>query len=217
MSVRGCSAHISDNTPEVIIKVVSRGSNTLRAVQMHFEDLQAGTLRSLETDFRCSRVVGKKAARALVEDWDLDLDALTSRIPHLSAVREAPTKLVHKLIFSMPAGTPPDKLLAAVRAFARSEYGPKHRYALALHTDDPNPHVHVVVRAISEEGKRLHIRKATLRNWRMTYARLLRSQMIAAKATRRWTPPKQRATFGFRGMLRPINGPPAVTWSGTRS
>jgi hypothetical protein len=198
--------------PEVIIKVVSRGSNTLRAVQTHFEDLQAGALRSLETDFRCTRIVGKKAARALVEDWDLDLDALTSRVPHLSPVREAPTKLVHKIIFSMPAGTPPHKLLAAVRAFARREYGNRHRYALALHTDDPNPHVHVVVRAISEEGKRLHIRKATLHNWRTAYAHLLRRQTIAAKATRRWTPPKQRASAGFRGMHRPVNGPPAVTW-----
>jgi site-specific recombinase XerC len=81
-----------------------------------------------------------------------------------------------------------------------------------LHTDDPNPHVHVVVRAISEEGKRLHIRKATLHNWRTAYAHLLRRQTIAAKATRRWTPPKQRASAGFRGMHRPVNGPPAVTW-----
>jgi hypothetical protein len=183
---------------------------------MHFEDLQAGTLRSLETDFRYSPVVGKKAVQALVEDWDLDLDALTSRIPHLARVREAPTKLVHKIIFSMPAGTPPDKLLVAVRAFARREYGHKHRYALALHTDDPNPHVHVVVKAISEDGRRLHIRKATLRNWRETYARLLRSQMIAAQATGYALPPKQHAARGFRGMQRPLNGPPAVTWSGTR-
>lgn len=209
--------HISDYTPEVIVKVISRGSNSLRAVQMHFEDLQAGTLRSLETDFCYSPVAGKKAARALVEDWDLDLDVLTSRIPHLARVREAPTKLVHKIIFSMPAGTPPDKLLAAVRAFARREFGPKHRYALALHTDDPNPHIHVVVKAISEEGKRLHIRKATLRNWRKSYARFLLSQMIAAKATRYAAAPKQRARHGIRGMQRPVNGPPAVTWSGTRS
>lgn len=200
------SVRISGHTPEVIIKVVSRGSNTLKAIQLHFEDLQDGKHRALEMDFRCTPVVGKKAARALIEDWDLDLDALTCRIPHLARVRREPTKLVHKIIFSMPAGTPPDKLLAAVRDFARKEYAPKHRYALALHTDEPHPHVHVVVRAINEEGERLNIRKATLRYWRKAYARLLRNHTIAAKATPRAALRKPRTMGGLRGMQRPING-----------
>jgi Relaxase/Mobilisation nuclease domain len=201
------SVPIPDYTPEVIIKVVSRGSNSLEAIRLHFEDLQDGKLRALETDFRCMPVVGKKAARALIEDWDLDLDALTCRIPHLARVRCEPMKLVHKIIFSMPAGTPPDKLLAAVRDFARKEYAPKHRYALALHTDEPHPHVHVVVMAINEEGARLQIRKATLRNWREAYARLLGNHAIAAKATPRAAPRKPRTMDKLRGMQRPINGP----------
>jgi hypothetical protein len=65
----------------------------------------------------------------------------------------------------LPAGTPPNKLLAPVRTFALQEFAPRHRYALALHTDETNPHVHVVVKAVSEEGVRLKIRKATLRHW----------------------------------------------------
>jgi hypothetical protein len=212
------SVHIPGYIPEVIIKVVSRGSNSLKAIQIHFEDLQDGKHRALEMDFRCTPVVGKKAARALIEDWDLDLDALTCRIPHLARVRCEPTKLVHKIIFSMPAGTPPDKLLAAVRDFARKEYAPKHRYALALHTDEPHPHVHVVVRAINEEGERLHIRKATLRNWRKAYARLLRNHAIAAKATPRAAAPRKPRTMGrLRGMQRPIHGPLQGTgWLGVR-
>ena len=69
-------------------------------------------------------------------------------------------------MFSMPAGTPPDKVLAAVKNFAREEFGLKHRYAMVLHTDEPHPHVHMVVKAVSEQGVRLNIRKATLREWR---------------------------------------------------
>jgi hypothetical protein len=212
------SVRIPGHTPEVIIKVVSRGSNSLKAVQLHFEDLQDGKHRALEMDFRCTPVVGKKAARALIiEDWDLDLDALICRIPHLARVRREPTKLVHKIIFSMPAGTPPNKLLAAVRDFARKEYAPKHRYALALHTDEPHPHVHVVVRAINEEGARLQIRKATLRNWRKAYARFLRNHAIAAKATPRAALRKPRTMDRLRGMHRPINGRPRGTaWLGAR-
>lgn len=41
----------------------------------------------------------------------------------------------HKMIFSMPAGTPPEKVLKAVKVFAREEFGARHRYAMVLHTD----------------------------------------------------------------------------------
>jgi type IV secretion system T-DNA border endonuclease VirD2 len=61
----------------------------------------------------------------------------------------------------------------------------KHRYAMVLHIDQPHPHVQVVVKAISEQGVRLYIRKATLREWRTEFARHLRSMGIAANATDR--------------------------------
>lgn len=193
-----------NHIPEVIIKVVSPGSSSLKAIRQHFEDLQNGTHRALETDSLSTPVVGKKAARRLVEDWDLDLDELMCRIPHLARVRREPTKLVHKIIFSMPAGTSPEGLLAAVRDFTRKEYASRHRYALALHTDEPHPHVHVVVKAINEEGARLQIRKATLRKWRKAYARHLRNRGIAAKATQRAVRHKTKMS-GLKGMHRPMN------------
>jgi len=59
----------------------------------------------------------------------------------------------------MPKETPPDKLLRAVRKFSVERFALQHRYAMALHTDQANPHVHVVVKAVSEQGKRLNIRK----------------------------------------------------------
>ena len=92
---------------------------------------------------------------------------------------------MHKMIFSMPAGTPPEKVLAAVKDFAREEFGAKHRYAMVLHTDEPHPHVHMVVRAMGYDGTRLNIRKATLREWRREFARHLREHGVAANATER--------------------------------
>jgi hypothetical protein len=55
-----------------------------------------------------------------------------------------------------------------------------------LHTDEPHPHVHMVVKAVSEQGVRLHIRKATLREWRSEFARHLRELGVAANATPRY-------------------------------
>jgi Relaxase/Mobilisation nuclease domain len=186
--------------PEVVIKVISPGSNHLHAIAQHFRDLDRGENGALETDdgepFR-----GRKAAERLVENWDLDLEATTWRLPYLQPQRRVPPKLVHKILFSMPAGTPPDKLLTAVRAFVLNQFAPTHRYALALHTDDPHPHVHVVVKARSEEGLRLNIRKPMLRRWREQFARHLRALGVAAKATGR-TGLRPRA-IKLKGIYRP--------------
>lgn len=71
------------------------------------------------------------------------------------------------------------------RAFAREQFALKHRYAMVLHTDKDHPHVHLVVKAMGEDGTRLNIRKATLREWRREFARHLREHGIAANATDR--------------------------------
>jgi type IV secretory pathway VirD2 relaxase len=95
-------------------------------------------------------------------------------------------KLVHKVVFSMPAGTPADKVLLATQAFCRERLALKHRYVLALHTDEPHPHVHVIIKAISEQDERLNIRKTTLREWREEFASQLRRVGVAANATPRF-------------------------------
>ncbi len=56
---------------------------------------------------------------------------------------------------------------------------------MVLHTDQKHPHVHLVVKAEheTEPGKRLHIKKAMLRQWREQFAQCLREQGVAANAT----------------------------------
>jgi hypothetical protein len=95
----------------------------------------------------------------------------------------------------MPKGTPPEKLLVASRDFAREQFALKHCYALAMHTDQDHPRVHLVVRAVSEDGKRLNIRKATLREWRGLFAQHLRAHGIAANATERAVRGQTQSSF----------------------
>jgi hypothetical protein len=123
----------------------------------------------------------------LLEDWNLDLDAKrpTADLKPCWGKEKRQPKLVQKILFSMPAGTPPKKVLAAVKNFAQEEFGAKHRYAMVLHTDEPHPHVHMVVRSMGYDGRRLRIRKDTLRDWRREFARHLRDQGVAANATER--------------------------------
>src|SRR3954447_25624162 len=68
---------------------------------------------------------------------------------------------------------------------ALNEWALQHRYAMTLHTDDEHRHVHVVLKAVSEQGVRLNIRKSTLRSWRAGFAANLRELGVDANATER--------------------------------
>jgi len=169
--------------PEAVVKVLPRDSNDLKAVGKHLDYIGRYGKLELETDDG-DRLSGR-AGRALLDDWDLDIDDVR-RQASLAATkgRKAP-KLVHKLMFSMPPGTPSGKVLGAVRNFAREEFWGQHRYALTLHTNEPHPHVHLVLKAVSEKGVRLNIKKATLRHWRSEFARNLWLLGVEANATER--------------------------------
>jgi Relaxase/Mobilisation nuclease domain len=169
--------------PEVMVKVLPKDSNNLRSVGRHLDYIGRYGKLELETDDG-ERVQGKDAGQQLLEDWDLDLDE-HRKDARLASVTGRSPKLVHKIMLSMPPGTPPKGVLEAVRNFAREEFALKHRYALVLHTDEPHPHVHLVVKAVSEQGVRLNISPATLREWRREFAKHLRQEGIAANATER--------------------------------
>jgi hypothetical protein len=170
--------------PEAVVKVLSRDSNKLASVGKHVNYIGRHGELDLETDDG-EQLRGKDLGRQLIEDWDLDVDE-HRRVPDLGAASgRVKPKLVHKLMLSMPPGTAPQGVVGAARNFLREEFALKHRYAFVLHTDEPHPHVHAMVKAVSEQGVRLHIKKATLREWRSEFARHLRNQGIEANATER--------------------------------
>ena len=170
-------------TPEAVVKALPRASNDLKAVGKHLDYIGRNGTLELETDDgdRLSGRIGKD----LLDDWDLDIDDVRRQATLAPTIGRQPPKLVHKLMFSMPPGTPPDKVLGAVRDFAREEFWGQHRYAFVLHTDEAHPHVHLVLKAVNEQGVRLNIKKATLRQWRSEFARNLRMLGVEANATER--------------------------------
>jgi hypothetical protein len=169
--------------PEAVVKVLPRDSNDLKAAGKHLDYI--GRYGKLELEGDGGDHLQGRIGNALLEDWDLDLDNVR-RQSGLAAVNgRKPAKLIHKLMFSMPPGTPPEKVLGAVRNLAREQFALQHRYAFVLHTDEPHPHVHLVLKAVSEQGARLNIKKATLRLWRSEFARHLRLLGLAANATER--------------------------------
>jgi hypothetical protein len=167
-----------------MVKVLTHGGKDLKSVQRHLAYLNRKSELEIETDDG-ERIAGKGVEKELLEDWDLDLEEDRRRADLGPLKDRLPPKLVHKILFSMPAGTPPKKVLEAVKGLAREEFALRHRYAMVLHTDEPHPHVHLVVKAVSEQGVRLNIPKATLREWRKEFARHLRARGVEANATER--------------------------------
>jgi hypothetical protein len=65
--------------------------------------------------------------------------------------------------------------------------------------------VHVVVKAVIDQGERLNIRKDTLRHWREEFARQLRALGVEANATERAVRGKEQTTKSdgiYRAMRR---------------
>lgn len=186
-------ARTVSGTSEVVVKVSGGARSTTGAVA-HLRYIDRNGELEIETDGG-ERLKGKGIEKDITADWDLDSTRVHGRGPYRGKAGPKPAKLVHNVILSMPKRTPPEKLLLAAQDFAREEFALKHRYALVLHTDQDHPHVHLVVKAVSEEGKRLNIRKATLREWRGLFAQHLRAHGVAANATERAVRGQTRSGF----------------------
>ncbi|MDM0030392.1 relaxase/mobilization nuclease domain-containing protein [Variovorax saccharolyticus] len=172
-------------SPEVMVKV-SGGAREAGGVRAHLQYLDRHGKLEIETD-EGGVLRGRGIAEGLISDWQLDLCRSQYRAKPVGGERDTRAKLVHNIVLSMPAGTPPQKVLRAARGFARENFALQYRYAMVLHTDQAHPHVHLVVKCEHEfePGKRLYVRKETLRLWREQFATLLREEGVAANATPR--------------------------------
>jgi type IV secretion system T-DNA border endonuclease VirD2 len=171
-TARAKLARIVRKAPEVVVKVTGRQRGGTH-VKAHLDYI--GRKGDVEIETRDGEILTTKedvAERAA--EWS-DTVQWRSR-PTVSSV---------SLIFSMPEGTDPDKVLGAVRALAHAELSDNHDYVLALHTDTPRPHVHMTVQAEGLDRTRFNPRPVQLNRFRERFAREVRARGIAAEATPR--------------------------------
>ena len=158
--------------PQVMVKVTG-GGRGMAAIRAHFRYISRNGKLEVEDDRGITRE-GKAALHDLTEQWQHG----GSFIDETSHRREA-----FNVMLSMPRGTDPLIVQRAAREFAHTELK-GHRYVMALHDDQANPHVHISVRAESRDGERLNPRKPDVQRWRETFAEKLRDWGVDAEATR---------------------------------
>ena len=175
-SAKARLARIARGAPEVMVKITGRSRGVVHLKQHLDYITRNGRLQAELHDG--SKVETRADLRALHDDW-LAANILGER----GGNRPGAAQSVG-IILSMPEGTPPDRVHDAARSWARTTLG-EHDWLLVRHDDRGHPHVHVTVRAVGPNGKRLTAGPADLQRWRETFARELRRLGIEAEATPR--------------------------------
>ena len=177
-AIRAQITRTTQKTPEVMVKITSKmgAGKGMVAIANHLDYISRNGKVNLE-DHEGRLLNGRADVKDFKNDWAED-------IPEISKRRET-----INVIFSMAKGTPAAEVKEAVRDYLKQEFGGKHEYVFALHTDTDNPHVHVCIKMqpIKKRSKRLNPRKNDLQRWREGFAQSLRKVGIEANATPRKT------------------------------
>ncbi|WP_298921088.1 relaxase/mobilization nuclease domain-containing protein [uncultured Roseobacter sp.] len=185
-------ARVVRGVPEVMVKVskpakMDKHGNPIRVnrktegarVAAHLDYISRNGKLALETGLG-DVLTGKAATAALCAEWMQSHDE--DRANGLASDR---TRITTGIVFSMPGNTNAAAVKDAVLALAQQEFGGRHDYVMALHTDAKHPHVHLTVRTVGNDGVKLNLRKADLQHLRDTFAAKLRQRGIEAESTPR--------------------------------
>ncbi|GEC59403.1 type IV secretory pathway VirD2 relaxase [Bradyrhizobium japonicum] len=176
-AMRAKLERIVRRAPEVMVKITGRTKDVA-----HLKSHLAYITRNGELDAETEQgatLAGRSGLKDLQQRWEDDAG--------LDDKRRRDGSLSVNIILSMPAGTDAVAVKDSARAFAIETFGYNHDYVFVQHLDDKHPHVHLTVRSLGHDGKRLNPRKADLQAWRERFAGELRLRGVAAEATPRRT------------------------------
>ena len=176
-AMRAKLERIVRRAPEVMVKITGRTKGVA-----HLKSHLAYITRNGELDGETEQgatLTGRSGLKDLQQRWEDDAG--------FDDRRRRDSSLSINIILSMPAGTDAVAVKDSARAFAIETFGDNHDYVFVQHLDDKHPHVHLTVRSLGHDGKRLNPLKADLQAWRERFAGELRLRGIAAEATPRRT------------------------------
>ena len=187
------------HTPEVMVKVTGGGTRR-GAVAAHFAYISRRGTLEIETD-EGERIGRREEHKRLLDDWHLELTAGQYRRQRGRSGATADEARSQHRAFHAKADAPrqgswPPRGNSPARN-SRNTATPWSCTPTRQH-----PHVHLVVKAESDFGRRLHIDKQLLRDWREHFAQLMREQGIAANATPRAIRGKNKKNHREKGSSR---------------
>jgi Relaxase/Mobilisation nuclease domain len=176
-AMRAKLERIVRRAPEVMVKITGR-TKSVAHLKSHLAYITRNGELDAETE-QGATLAGRSGLKDLQQRWEDDAG--------LDDKRRRDGSLSINIILSMPAGTDAVAVKDSARAFAIETFGYSHDYVFVQHLDDKHPHLHLTVRSLGYDGKRLNPRKADLQVWRERFAGELRLRGISAEATPRRT------------------------------
>ena len=170
-------ARIVSRAPEVMVKVTGRTRGIVH-LKAHLDYVTRNGKLLAETQDG-EQFQDRQRLRELHDEWLL-ANAAEARGRNTPQGAQSVG-----LILSMPPGAPRDRVQDAARTWARATFTDQHDWIMVRHDDKDHPHVHISVRAVGKDGRRLAPGPADLQLWRERFARELRRLGVTAEATPR--------------------------------
>lgn len=165
---------IVQHAPEVMVKITGN-TKGVSHVASHLDYISRDGKLKLETETG-EMIASKESVKDLHKQWMGNRGKVNKN-----------TRETTNIILSMPRGTDEKALEKAARDFAKKTFAHNYQYVFVLHTDakNENPHVHLTVKNLGHDRKRLHVKKGQPQKWRESFAEALRKQGIDAEASPR--------------------------------
>ena len=176
-SSRDVAANVARRSPEVMVKITghTKGAAHLKS---HLEYIAREDHTKKEgvvlENHRGEKIFGKDGIAALRDEWMAD-----------AGRRRKNTRDTTNVVLSMPPGTDREKVTDAVRAFASKRFSHNYQYVFAQHNDEAHSHVHLTIKTLGHDGRRLQVKRGDPQVWREEFAEELRERGIEAEATPR--------------------------------
>ncbi|EHX2188860.1 relaxase/mobilization nuclease domain-containing protein [Salmonella enterica subsp. enterica serovar Kedougou] len=172
--LKGKASRIANRASEVMVKVSGNAKGPAH-VKAHLDYISRNGKLELENE-RGEILKGKDDVKAVHKEWTQD-----------QGKRRANTRDTTNVVLSMPKGTEAKAVKESARAFAKNQFGENYQYVFALHEDVDHPHVHISIKTLGFDGRRLHVKKGDPQIWREGFAKELRARGVEAEATPRAT------------------------------
>lgn len=168
----GRARRVANRATEVMVKVTGNAKGPAH-VKAHLDYISRNGKVDIENE-RGDVVKGKDGLKLVHKEWTQD-----------RGKRRANTRDTTNIVLSMPKGTQSKAVKNSARSFAKAQFGDNYQYVFALHEDADHPHVHLTIKNLGFDGKRLHVEKGDPQIWREGFAKELRSHGVQAEATPR--------------------------------
>lgn len=165
---------VAGAAPEVMVKITGYGKGAAH-VKEHMNYISRNGKVEVE-DENGDLYRGREEIGAKFKTWERDLGRSKDRAGQRDTMH---------IVLSMPEGTEAKDVKIASREFAKETFSKNYSYVMALHEDTKQPHVHLTVKTLGHDNKRLHADPEDIQEWRERFAEKMRERGIDAEATPR--------------------------------